>query len=263
MHAYALLRGDCMLKEERQQAIIELMRRNGKVLVADLIAHLNVSEDTIRRDLNELAEVGILQRVHGGALPRAPSLPYDQRVRETDAAKRAMAETVARLIHDGQVVLMDSGSTILEVVAHLPTTLRATIVTNSLPVAAALAHHPEVEVHVLGGRLKKDAQAMIGVPVVDALRQFRADLCLLGVCSLHPDIGITMLDIEEAYIKRAMIEQAAEVVAVADATKLGTAAPYVIAPLSSLTYLITDSSIEQRALAPYQDRGVTVVCTDT
>ncbi len=132
-----------MLKEERQQAIIELLRRDGKVLAADLITRLNVSEDTIRRDLNELAEAGILQRVHGGALPRSPSLPYEQRVRETDAAKRAIAETAARLIHEGQVVFMDSGSTVLEVVAYLPTSLRATIVTNSLPVAAALIHHTE------------------------------------------------------------------------------------------------------------------------
>lgn len=252
-----------MLKEERQQAIINLLRRDGKVLAADLITRLNVSEDTIRRDLNELAEAGILQRVHGGALPRAPSLPYEQRVRETDAAKRAMAETAVRLIHDGQLVLMDSGSTVLEVVAHLPPSVRATIVTNSLPVAAALIHHPEIEVHVLGGRLKKDAQAMIGVPVVEALRQFRADLCVLGVCSLHPEIGISLLDVEEAYVKRAMIEQAAEVVAVVGAAKLGTAAPYVIGPLSALTYLVTDNSIEPQVLAPYQEQGIMVVRTET
>lgn len=248
-----------MLKEERQQAIINLLRQDGKVLAASLITRLNVSEDTIRRDLNELSEAGILQRVHGGALPRAPSSPYEQRVRETDAFKRAMAEAAARLIHDGQVVIMDSGTTILEVVAHLPSTLSATIVTNSVPVAAALIHHPEVEVHVLGGRLKKDAQAMVGVPVIDALRQIRADLCLLGVCSLHPEIGISMPDVEEAYVKRAMIEQAAEVVAMADATKLGTAAPYVVGPISALTYLVTDSSVEQHVLVPYEEHGVMVV----
>ena len=252
-----------MLKEERQQAIIELLRRDGKVLAADLITRLYVSEDTVRRDLNDLAEAGILQRVHGGALPRSPSLPYEQRVRETDAAKRAMAHAAARLIHEKQVVFMDSGSTVLEVVAYLPTSLRATIVTNSLPVAAALIHHTEIEVQVLGGRLKKDAQAMVGVPVVEALRHLRADLCVLGVCSLHPDIGISMLDAEEAYVKRAMIEQAAEVVAMAGAAKLGTAAPYVIGPITALTYLVTDASIEQRVLVPYQERGIIVVRNET
>ena len=252
-----------MLKEERQQAIIELLRRDGKVLAADLITRLNVSEDTIRRDLNDLTEAGILQRVHGGALPRAHSLPYEQRVRETDAARRAMAETAARLIHDGQVVILDSGSSVREVVAHLPTSLRATIVTNSVPVASALIHHPEVEVQVIGGRLTTDAQAMVGVPVVEALRQLRADLCLLGVCSLHPDIGISMLDVEEAYVKRAMIEQAAEVAAVVGAAKLGTAAPYVIGPLSALTYVVMDDSIEHHVLAPYQERGIIVVRPET
>jgi DeoR/GlpR family transcriptional regulator of sugar metabolism len=252
-----------MLKEERQQAIIDLLRRDGKVLVADLIVHLSVSEDTVRRDLNDLAEGGILQRVHGGALPRAPSLAYEQRVRATDAVKRAMAETAARLIHDGQVIFMDSGSTVLEVVAYLPTHLRATIVTNSIPVAAALMSHPEIDVQVLGGRLQKNAQAIVGVPVVETLRQLRADLCVLGVCSLHPDIGISMPDMEEAYVKRVMIEQAAEVVAMAGAAKLGTAAPYVIGPLSALTYLVTDDSIEQQVLAPYQAQGVIVLRHET
>src|SRR5215469_5255651 len=106
-----------MLKEERHQAILELLRREGKVLVVDLMARLNVSEDTIRRDLNDLTEIGLLQRVHGGALPRGPELPFEQRLRETDATKRAMAESAARLIRDRQVVLLDSGTTVLEVVA--------------------------------------------------------------------------------------------------------------------------------------------------
>jgi DeoR/GlpR family transcriptional regulator of sugar metabolism len=247
-----------MLKEERQRTIIDLLHQDGKVLAADLITLLNVSEDTVRRDLNDLAEAGILQRVHGGALPRSPSLPYEQRVRETDAAKRAIAQAAARLIHDGQVVFMDSGSTVLEVVSYLPTNLRATIVTNSLPVAAALVHHTEIEVQVLGGRLKRDALAMVGVPVVETLRQLRADLCVLGICGLHPEIGISMSDVEEAYVKRVMIEQAAEVVAVAGAAKLGTAAPYVIGPISALTYLVTDGSIEPHVLAPYQERGTIV-----
>lgn len=252
-----------MLKEERQQTILELLHRDGKVLVVDLMARLNVSEDTIRRDLNDLTETGLIQRVHGGALPRVPELPFEQRLRETDATKRAMAEAAARLIHERQVVLLDSGTTVLEVVAHLPLSLRATILTNSLPVAVALTHHPEVDVQVLGGRLKKDAQAMIGVPVVEALRQFRPDLCVLGVCSLHPEIGISMLDVEEAAIKRVMIEQAAEVVALVGAAKLGTAAPYVIGPLKALTYLVTDGSIEPHILAPYQEQGITVIRTAT
>jgi DeoR/GlpR family transcriptional regulator of sugar metabolism len=248
-----------MLKEERQREIVDLLRCDSKVLVADLISRLNVSEDTIRRDLNDLAEAGILQRVHGGALPRVPSLPYELRVQATDVAKRAMARAAAQLIHEGQVVFMDSGSTILEVVSYLPANLHATIVTNSVPVVTALIHHPTIDVYVLGGRLKKDAQAMVGVPVVEALRHLRADLCLLGVCGLHADIGISMLDADEAYVKQAMIEQSAEVVAMAGAAKLGTAGPYVIGPIGSLTYLVTDSSIETHVFVPYQEQGIIIV----
>jgi DeoR/GlpR family transcriptional regulator of sugar metabolism len=248
-----------MLKEERQHAIIERLGLAGKVVVTDLMGRFNVSEDTVRRDLNDLAALGLLQRVHGGALRRSPAPPYEQRVLEASTTRRALAEAAARLIHDGQVVLMDSGSSVLAVARSLPTSLHATIVTNSVPVATALIHHPDIEVQVLGGRLNKDAQAMVGIPVIEALRHFRADLCVLGVCSLHPDIGISMLDMEEAHVKRAMIEQAAEVVAVADVAKLGTAAPYVVGPLSDLTYLVTDAAIAPDVLTPYQEHGITVI----
>ncbi len=252
-----------MLKEERQQVIIDLLRRDGKVLVTDLITHLHTSEDTIRRDLNDLAAAGILQRVHGGAIPRSPTLPYEQRVRETDATKRAMAQTAAKLVHEGQLIFIDSGSTVLQIALSLPTTLHATVVTNSLPVATVLANHPEIEVQVLGGKLKKDAQAMLGIPVVEALRHLRADLCILGVCSLHPCIGISMSDPEEAHVKRAMIEQSAEVLTVADATKLGTASPYIVAPVNALTYLVTDNSLDSQTLAPYEEHGITILRSET
>src|SRR5258707_12886562 len=99
-----------MLKEERQQAILELVRQDGKVLVVDLITRLNVSEDTIRRDLNDLTQIGFLQRGHGGALPRAPDLPFDQRIRETDSTKKATAEAATRLLQERQVGLLVSGS---------------------------------------------------------------------------------------------------------------------------------------------------------
>jgi DeoR/GlpR family transcriptional regulator of sugar metabolism len=248
-----------MLKEERQQAILEWLHLKGKVVVTDLMSRLQVSEDTIRRDLDDLAGQGMLQRVHGGALPRAPFSPYEQRVQEASTTRRALAQAAARFLHDGQVILMDSGSSVLAVATALPASLHATIVTNSLPVAAALLHHPDIEVYVLGGRLNKEAQAMVGIPVVEALRHFRADLCVLGVCSLHPEMGISMLDMEEASVKRAMIEQSAEVVTVADETKLGTAAPFVIGPLRALTYLVTDAAIEPDVLAPYQERGITII----
>ena len=193
-----------------------------------------MSPDTVRRDLQELAEAGLVRRVHGGALPAAVGpRPYAVRQEQAPAAKAAIARATAGLLRHGQVILLDSGTTTLEVARHLPPELEATVITNSPPIAVALAEHPSVDVIVLGGTLDKDAQALVGAATVEALRSVRADVLVLGVCSLHPEIGITVLELEESYVKRAMIANAAEVVAVSSAEKLGSAGPYVVGPLES------------------------------
>jgi DeoR/GlpR family transcriptional regulator of sugar metabolism len=250
-----------MLTEERRQVILERLGRDGKVVVADLSSSLVVSLDTIRRDLQELADAGLLRRVHGGALPSAVgALPYAARREQAPAAKEAIALATIRLLRDGQVIVLDAGTTTLEVARRLPPDLRATVITNSPPIAVALAEHPSVEVTMLGGTLDKGAQAVVGAATVDALRAVRADVLVLGVCSLHPEIGITVLDLEESYVKRAMIANAAVVVAVSSADKLGSAAPYVVSPLAELTHLVTDDSdAAGQDLEPYRARGVEVV----
>jgi DeoR/GlpR family transcriptional regulator of sugar metabolism len=157
------------------------------------------------------------------------------------------------------VILFDAGTTPLAVARHLPPELHATVITNSPPVAVALAEHPSVEVSVLGGMLAKDPQALVGAATVEALRSVRADVLVLGLCSLHPEVGISVLELEESYVKRAMIANAAEVVAVSAADKLGSAAPYVIAPIDELTYLVTEESAPEEQLAEYRALGVEVV----
>jgi DeoR/GlpR family transcriptional regulator of sugar metabolism len=249
-----------MLSAERQDLILERLRRDRKVVATELSSALAVSPDTVRRDLRELGEAGLLRRVHGGALPAAVGdRPYDARLAQAPEAKAAIALATSRLVRDGQVILLDSGTTTLEVARHLPPDLHATVITNSPPIAVALAEHPTVGVSVLGGTLVKDAQALVGAATVEALRDVRADLLVLGVCSLHPEIGITVLDLEESYVKRAMIANAAEVVAVSAADKLGSAGPYVIAPLEELTHLVTEQSANTEQLDGFQAAGVEVV----
>jgi DeoR/GlpR family transcriptional regulator of sugar metabolism len=249
-----------MLTAERRQYILELLRRDGKVLATELSAALKVSEDTIRRDLRELAEAGLLQRVHGGALPSSPAATsYAARQQQAPRAKAAIAQAAAQLVRNGQVIIMDSGTTTLQVAQHLPIDLRATVITNSPPIAVALAEHPSVEVVVIGGRLIKEALAAVGAATVEALHMIRADICMLGVCSLHPEVGISVPDLEEAHVKRAMIAGAAEVVALASAEKLGTAAPYIVGPLGDLTHLVTERSVEEESLAAYRALGITVI----
>jgi DeoR/GlpR family transcriptional regulator of sugar metabolism len=249
-----------MLTEERRQLILEQLRHDGKVVATELSVSLAVSPDTVRRDLRELGEAGLLRRVHGGALPAAVGgLPYAIRLEQDQEAKAAIARATSRLLRRGQVILLDSGTTTLEVARHLPSDLAATVITNSPPVAVALADHPTVEVTVVGGMLDKEARALVGAATVESLRSVRADVLVLGVCSLHPEIGITVLDLEESYVKRTMIANAAEVVAVSSADKLGSAGPYVIAPLEELTYLVTDESASSEQLDAYREAGVEVV----
>ena len=249
-----------MLTEERRELILERLRSDGKVVAAELSSLLAVSPDTVRRDLRELAEAGQLRRVHGGALPAAVGArPYSVRRTQAPAAKAAIARATGGLLRAGQVILLDAGTTTLEVARHLPPELEATVITNSPPIAVALADHPSIEVTVLGGTLEKDAHALVGAATIEALRSVRADVLVLGVCSLHPEVGITVTDLEESYVKRAMIANAAEVVAVSSAEKLGSAAPYVVGPLDELTHLVTERSCAAEQLAPYRALGVELV----
>jgi DeoR/GlpR family transcriptional regulator of sugar metabolism len=249
-----------MLSQERRELILDRLRRDGKVVAAELSSSLAVSPDTVRRDLRELKEAGLLRRVHGGALPAAVGdRPYADRLEQAPEAKAAIARATSGLFRHGQVILLDSGTTTLEVARNLPPELEATVITNSPPIAVALADHPNVDVSVLGGMLAKEANALVGAATADALRSVRADVLVLGVCSLHPEVGITVLDLEESYVKRAMIENAAEVVAVSAADKLGSAGPYVIAPLEELTYLVTEASASAGQLDGFRAVGVEVV----
>ena len=246
------------LPEERRQLVLEKLARDGKVIASDLSALFGVSEDTVRRDLRDLDEAGLLKRVHGGALPRSPGVAsYTVRQRQNVTAKTTIAKAAAALVKQDQVVFLDSGTTTLEVARHLPRDLRATVVTNSPPIAVALSEHPDLTVVMTGGTLNKASLALTGTATLASLAQFRADICLLGICSLHLDAGVTVTDLEEAHVKRAMVQGAAEVVAVTTADKLGTAAPFVVAPLDDLTHLVTEQA-EGARLEPYYTLGISV-----
>lgn len=248
-----------LMAAERRQQILAMLERDGKVVAAELSRFFGVSEDTIRRDLREMANEGLLQRVHGGGLPVSrvsPSFPV--RERQRPLVKEALARAAATLIKPGQVVIIDSGTTNVAVARHLPRDLRATVVTNSPPVAVALSEHPHVEVVLLGGRMRKDALATADAVTAAGVRQIRADLCYLGVCTLDPTFGITTLDLDESYVKRAMVEVSAEVVALVTADKLNTASPYVVAPLGELTWLFTEHGVPEGALAHYREAGITI-----
>jgi DeoR/GlpR family transcriptional regulator of sugar metabolism len=248
-----------VLTDERRTLILDRLGHHGRILATDLAAELEVSADTIRRDLRELGDAGLLRRVHGGALPRHGDASPFARARRAPDAKASIARRAATSVRDGQLVVLDGGTTTLELARALPDGLRAKVVTTSPPIAIALADHPGIEVTVVGGTLRPSALVTVGATAIEALSVIRADIVFLGVCGLHPEIGVTTEDLEERHVKAAMIEGAAEVVALADHDKLGTAMPVVVAPLRAITQLVTDADVEEERLAPYRALGIDVL----
>lgn len=248
-----------MLTSQRKLVLLDILARDGKIVATDAALALSVSEDTIRRDLRELAREGRLQRVHGGALPSSPALA-DFAARQQIALddKGAIGRLAAGLVQPGQVVFVDGGTTSAQLVRHFAPGLKATVVTHSPSVAVELVQHPNIDVIMLGGRLFKHSVVGVGAATVEAIRQVRADVYFMGVCSVHPEAGLSTGDFEEAAIKRALSAAAAETIVLASPEKLMTASPYQVIPLEEVSALVTMSSVPPEALAPYRERGITV-----
>jgi DeoR/GlpR family transcriptional regulator of sugar metabolism len=246
-----------MLVEERRREILAQLERDGRLVGSELVISLGVSEDTVRRDLRDLADQGLLKRVHGGALAPAASAPFAQRLELAFEEKAAIAAAALPLIEAARVIVFDGGTTALALARLLPASYDGTVVTNSLPIASALAAHPLAEVVLVGGRLLKDAQVVVGAASVEALRMVRADVCVLGVCSLHPDVGVTTSESDEAEVKRTMVACSGTVIALATAEKLRSAGPWVVAGLDRVDHLVTDG--EESLTRPYASAGIDVV----
>ncbi len=229
-----------MLTTERKARLLARLAQTGRIVARDEAQAMNLSEDTIRRDLRELAADGKLLRVHGGALPLSPThLPLAARRDRATDEKRRLGQAAARLLRPGQTVIIDGGTTHAALVAALPPDLALTVVTHSPTIAAALEPFDRIEVILIGGRLFRHSMVTVGTATSDGYAQIRADLCLLGVTGLHPETGLTTGDAEEAAIKRRMIAQSGETLVLATEDKLGTTSPFRIGPLDALTTLIT------------------------
>jgi DeoR/GlpR family transcriptional regulator of sugar metabolism len=249
-----------MLTSQRRKAILQALKRDGQVLAKPLAETFGVSEDTVRRDLRELAADGKLQRVHGGALPASSAdAPFGERQRIESAAKRAIGKAAAGMIRTGQVVIVDGGTTSAELVRHLPHDLRATVVTHSPSVAVALVEHPSIDVIVIGGRLFKHSVVTVGAAAVEAMAHIRADLYFMGVTGVHPREGLSTGDLEEAYVKRALAARAAETVVLASADKLNAASAYAIGEVTLAQTIIVEKGTPAALVRPLAKAGLTVV----
>ncbi len=219
-----------MLTTQRKKLIQDRLLQDGEVIAKSLSLEWGVSEDTIRRDLRELAQEGKLQRVHGGALPASKALaPLDARQHIAAADKQALGRAGAAMVKPGQLVFLDGGTTALQLARHLDPDLRATFVTHSPTVALELADKPLLDIIMLGGTLYRHSMVNVGAAVVAAVSGFRADLYFMGVTGVHAMAGLSTGDFEEAAVKRALLANAAETVVLASTEKLGAASPYVVA----------------------------------
>ena len=252
-----------MLTSQRKQLIRSRLQRDGQLIAKAFSEELGVSEDTVRRDLRELAAEGHLQRVHGGALPASAAVGDMQvRARIAPDEKRLLGRAGAAMVHTGQVVILDGGTTSLEVVRHLPLDLKATVVTHSPTIAVALARHVNIEVLMLGGRLFRHSMVNVGAGVIEGAARLRADLYVLGVTGVHAEAGLTTGDFEEAAVKRALHACAAETVVLATLDKLGAASAFMVAPLKELAALVVPSALPTRLRKSLAATGVKLVRAD-
>jgi len=231
-----------MLVAERRDFLLARLAAEGKVVAKDVAAQLGLSEDSVRRDLRELAAAGLCQRVYGGALPASPAVAdYTTRTGVEPDSKRRIAARAAQLIQPGSAVILDGGTTTLAVVRALPADLECTVITHSPTIAAGLVDHRTVEVFLLGGRLFKHSAVTCGAAAVEAAQTVSADLFFLGVTGVHPVEGLTTGDADEAAMKRTLASRAAETYVLASVEKIGAASRYQVLPLAAVAGIITDA----------------------
>ena len=250
-----------MLNEERQRAILDLLRRDGRVLVVDLARHFHASQVTIRKDLDILHGKGRIHRTHGGALSAHDGALEDPTLREKEKLHRKeklqIAAAAARMVSEGQVVILDSGTTTTAIARALRNFQNLTIITNATNIAAELSGSA-VEVILSGGNLRKNSFSLVGPIAEETLHKLHADILFLGVDGIDVQYGISTPNLLESKVNRAMIEISKVVVAVCDSSKFGKRSLSLIAPTSSLQHVITDSGVAKADLNALKKSGIQV-----
>lgn len=249
-----------MLKRERQAYILHQVNLHNKVLSADLSQHINVSDDTIRRDLQELAEAGKLIKVHGGAL--SPSFHHGNHPSKeiySYTQKRIIAQKAAQLVKEGMFVLTGGGTTIIELAKALPTQLHATFISGSIPAVFEYMNHPNIDVIAIGDKISKNSKITVGLEAISRIRQIRADLCFLGINALSLEAGVSDNDWEVVQIKKAMIESAQKLVCLTIAEKINSRQPIRVCDIQKIDTLVTELPPTDPLLEPYRQAGIRVI----
>lgn len=252
---------DGLLNEERRRAILAALNRDGRVLVKDLAAHFQVSQITIRKDLEVLQGRGLIHRTHGGALVPSsgalsdPSLQEKEKLHRTE--KMRIAQAAVRLVEEGQSILLDSGTTTMAIARALRNFHRLTVITNAVNIAAELANS-EIEVILTGGTVRKNSFSLVGPLAEETLRHLSADTLFLGVDGFDTRLGLSTPNLQEAKVNRVMVEISRKVVAVCDSSKFGRRSLSTIVPPNAIHHVITDKKISKMDIQNLKDTGVSL-----
>ncbi|POZ59938.1 DeoR/GlpR family DNA-binding transcription regulator [Chromobacterium alticapitis] len=251
------------LPADRHSYIRQQLQLHGRVQAGELAATLGVSEDSIRRDLRELAASGVCQRVYGGAIALTPNQPsFRARKQEHQPRKARLAAAAVRQLQPGQFVFLDGGTTNLEIARALPEHLPLTVATNSIPIAAELFGKKQLELLLIGGGVNHQSGDALGAIATRMLQSMRPDICFLGTCSVDGELGIGTLQADEAAFKRQLVEQCGKTILAVTNEKLDTASPFLVAPLRDIGLLIIEPDADPARLAHLQASGVPVRAAD-
>lgn len=248
-----------MLKKERHEYIMRQINLHNRVLTSDLVELLHVSEDTIRRDLQELAESSLLNKVHGGALSKSYQSTFDDSSVYAKEAKISIAEKTISLFKDGMVILIGGGTSIIELVKRLPQNLKSTFFTISPFVAIELAKYEKIEVILIGGLFSKSSQVTYGSHVINQLSEINADLCLLGTSAMHAVDGLTDTDWEINQLKKTMLSSSRKTAVLCISEKLDISLRLKVASLENIDYLITELDPNAVELEAYRVKTLQIL----
>ena len=247
-----------MLKKERQEFILHQLNLHNKILCADLSNKMGVSDDTIRRDLQELALEDKLIKVHGGALSKSLHTAFDRKMVYNLEDKHIIAQKTAALVQSGMYILTSGGTSILEFAKSLDSNLNATFFTCSLNAAIEFAHHPSIEVVMIGDKVSKDSMLTTGASAVQTIESIQADLCILGINSLDTQFGLSENDWEVVQIKKAMIKASKKTICIGISEKLNSQQKIKVANLDEIDILITELDPNHPTLLPFKHKGLTI-----
>ena len=253
-----------MYAQERHQAIAGLIRQRGRLAVSDVATEYGVTTETVRRDLAQLERVGVLRRVHGGAVATSALALGEPGLADRESTRGASKDRIARAAVDllpgaGGSIALDAGTTTGRLARLLPSDRPLLVVTHAVPIAAGLAGLPCVDLHLVGGRVRGATQAAVGAATVRALADLRVDVAFVGTNALQPDHGLTTPDAEEADVKRALVATGRQVVVLADSTKLGAEHLHRFAAMAEVDVVVTDDEVDEAAVRALDALGVEVV----